>query len=62
MKDLVRLGLAYKKDPYVLEHMIPAKRIATLSFQYIITGNKSIRDQLLKELDNYDTSILPKKT
>ena len=60
-EDLVKADLAYKKDPYVLEHMIPAKRISTLSLQYILTGDKSILDQLKLELENYDTSILPKK-
>jgi len=31
-EDLVRLGLAYKKDPYVLEHMIPAKKNSHIIF------------------------------
>jgi len=59
--DLVKEGLAYSKDPYVLEHMIPAKEIATLSLQYILTGDASIRKDLIKKLEDYDTSILPKK-
>ena len=59
--DLLKAGLAYSKDPYVLEHMIPAKEIATLSLQYILTGDISIRNDLIKKLENYDTSILPKK-
>ena len=59
--DLVKAGLAYSKDPYVLEHMIPAKEIATLSLQYILSGDAQIKKELLKKLENYDTSILPKK-
>ena len=59
--DLVKAGLAYPKDPYVLEHMIPAKEIATLSLQYILSGDAQIKKELLKKLENYDTSILPKK-
>ena len=59
--DLVKAGLAYSKDPYVLEHMIPAKEIATLSLQYILSGDAKIKKELIKKLENYDTSILPKK-
>lgn len=59
--ELVKAGLAYPKDPYVLEHMIPAKEIATLSLQYILSGDAKIKKDLLKKLENYDTSILPKK-
>ena len=59
--DLVKAELAYSKDPYVLEHMIPAKEIATLSLQYILSGDAKIKKELIKKLENYDTSILPKK-
>ena len=41
--------------------MIPAKEIATLSLQYILSGDAKIKKELIKKLENYDTSILPKK-
>jgi hypothetical protein len=41
--------------------MIPAKEIATLSLQYILSGDIKIKEELIKKLENYDTSILPKK-
>ena len=60
-EDLFKAGLSFENDVYVLEHMIPAKRISLLSYNYAITGNVDILNQLELELKNYDTAILPKK-
>jgi len=45
-----------KKDPGVLEHMIPADYIKGLVYDYVITGNK---ETLVAELENYATLVLP---
>ena len=53
------------KDPYVLEHLIPAIRIAGLTYNYILsaknpTKTTKAKDLLTKELSVYGTSLIPK--
>jgi hypothetical protein len=56
-KQLHEQGLAYKNDEMVLEHMIPANYIRDAAYMYILTGDKNLLNQ---EIKNYDVAILPK--
>lgn len=72
MQDMVNEGIAYKpgeqrllgdkktpKDPFVLEHTIPNRSMALRSLD-LIFNNKG-EQELLAELENYNTAIIPQK-
>tara|TARA_R100000700_G_scaffold40757_1_gene57515 strand:+ start:13335 stop:22820 length:9486 start_codon:yes stop_codon:yes gene_type:complete len=46
-------------DPYVLEHMTPAKRMSLLTYQYLLNPNEKTKKDFDKELDKFHTIILP---
>ena len=60
-KEMEKNGLAYKNDVGVLEHMIPAKKMATLSYKYFLSGDPKVLKEIESLLEEYNTMIIPKK-
>ena len=47
-------------DPYVLEHMTPAKYMALITYKYLLDPSSKNKNDFNIELDNFNTIILPK--
>ena len=47
-------------DPYVLEHMTPAKYMALITYKYLLDPSSKNKNDFNTELDNFNTIILPK--
>jgi hypothetical protein len=46
-------------DPYVLEHMTPAKYMALITYKYLLDPSSKNKNDFNTELDNFNTIILP---
>jgi hypothetical protein len=47
-------------DPYVLEHMTPAKYMALLTYKYLLDPSAKNKSDFNKELDNFNTIMIPR--
>ena len=46
-------------DPYILEHMTPAKYMALITYKYLLDPSSKNKNDFNTELDNFNTIILP---
>ena len=60
-KEQLQKSLNLKlNDPYVLEHMTPAKYMALITYKYLLDPSYKNKNDFNTELDNFNTIILPK--
>ena len=59
-KEQLQKSLNLKlNDPYVLEHMTPAKYMALITYKYLLDPSSKNKNDFNTELDNFNTIILP---